>query len=70
MRHQRLRLAAGLLTFLVGASLAHYARRPAGPDCFCATARCRVTFVIDHPSTSLQHPLETAELLWAARWLD
>jgi hypothetical protein len=71
MHHIRLRLAAGLLTFLVGTSLAYYARRPGdAPDCSCSAARCRAVFFIANPSTSLLHPLETIELPRAARRLD
>ncbi|MDQ3805222.1 MAG: hypothetical protein M3416_15515 [Acidobacteriota bacterium] len=62
MHHIRLRLAAGLLTFVVGTSLAYYARRPGGaPGGFRTAAECRAVLVVNHPSTSLLHPLETTE---------
>jgi hypothetical protein len=71
MQQIRLRLAAGLLTFVVGTSLAYEARRPGDlPDCFCSAARCRVVFFIDNPSLLPLHPLETIESLRTARRLD
>ncbi|HEV3469061.1 MAG TPA: hypothetical protein VG148_07050 [Pyrinomonadaceae bacterium] len=64
MHHIRLRLAAGVLTFLVGMSLADYLR--GAPSRHRADARRRLASVSDHPSTLLLHPLETVELPWDA----
>jgi hypothetical protein len=71
MHHNRLRLPAGLLTFVVGTSLAYKARRPGDtPDGSRADAECRAVLVVDHPSTSLLHPPATIQSSRTAPRLD
>ncbi len=68
MRRRTILLAVGLSAFFVGASLDYQLRKP-GPhlDCARVSLRCRLVSVADHPLISLSHPLETLDMLRAAR---
>ena len=69
MRRRTLLLAVAVLTFLSGASLDYYLRKPGPiPDCFCTGAKCRLVAVADQPLFFLSQPLETLELLRTAHW--
>ncbi|MGH9900293.1 MAG: hypothetical protein ACRD68_00465 [Pyrinomonadaceae bacterium] len=72
MRRLKFRLTlVAALTFVVGASVDSYIRTPnALPDCYCTSARCRLTAIADNPVTAVKHPLETLRTLYTARWFD
>jgi hypothetical protein len=60
------RLFAMSLTFVVGAWLDGYARRPNSAeitDCFCSSLQCRALNLIDHPYLVLSYPIETWRML-------
>jgi hypothetical protein len=57
MRRRTLLLAAGLLAHLFGATVRVYFH-PVRELCSCTEAACRVLFILEHPSESLEHPLK------------
>jgi len=69
MRRRTFLLVVGLSAFIAGASLDYQLRKPSAmTDCFCASMRCCLVAIADHPLVALSHPLETLELLRTARW--
>jgi hypothetical protein len=68
MRRRAFPLAVGLSAFIAGASLDYQVRKPGMMrDCFCTGVKCALVAIADHPLVALSHPLETLEMLYAAR---